>query len=81
MILAAGRGERLRPWTDHTPKPLLRVRGQPLIERHVIALVRAGIGRIVINLHGWDRRFASIWADGGRYGASITYSEERAAGP
>ena len=50
MILAAGRGERLRPLTDTTPKPLLRVRGQPLIERHVVALAHAGIRRIVINL-------------------------------
>ena len=50
MILAAGRGERMRPLTDATPKPLLQVRGQPLIERHVSALARAGIQRIVINL-------------------------------
>ena len=43
MILAAGRGERMRPLTDVTPKPLLQVHGQPLIERHVVHLVRAGI--------------------------------------
>ncbi|MGB6308321.1 MAG: sugar phosphate nucleotidyltransferase, partial [Steroidobacteraceae bacterium] len=50
MILAAGRGERLRPLTDTTPKPMLRVPGQPLIARHLVQLARAGIGRIVINL-------------------------------
>jgi len=50
MILAAGRGERMRPLTDTVPKPLLRVRGKPLIERLVEQLVDAGITRLVINL-------------------------------
>jgi MurNAc alpha-1-phosphate uridylyltransferase len=77
MILAAGRGERLRPMTDFTPKPLLQVRGQPLIERHVIGLVRAGIERIVINLAWLGAQIREYLADGGRYGAQIVYSEER----
>ena len=50
MILAAGRGERMRPLTDSVPKPLLEVGGEPLIERHLRALKRAGIVRITINL-------------------------------
>ena len=50
MILAAGRGERMRPLTDRTPKPLLPVRGKPLIEYHLERLARRGIVRIVINL-------------------------------
>ena len=50
MILAAGRGERMRPLTDSTPKPLLGVRGQPLIEWHVERWCAAGIDRLVINL-------------------------------
>lgn len=49
MILAAGRGERMRPLTDHTPKPLLSVRGQPLIEWHAQALARGGFTELVIN--------------------------------
>jgi MurNAc alpha-1-phosphate uridylyltransferase len=77
MILAAGRGERMRPLTDATPKPLLRVRGQPLIERHVIALVRAGVARIVINLAWLGAQIEDFLGDGARYGAKITYSEER----
>jgi len=77
MILAAGRGERLRPITDTTPKPLLRVRGQPLIERHVMALVRAGIERIVINLAWLGSQISDYLGDGARYGATITYSEEK----
>jgi MurNAc alpha-1-phosphate uridylyltransferase len=76
MILAAGRGERMRPLTDRTPKPLLRVRGQALIERHVVRLVAAGIGRIVINLAWLGEQIRDHLGDGARYGASITYSEE-----
>jgi N-acetyl-alpha-D-muramate 1-phosphate uridylyltransferase len=76
MILAAGRGERMRPLTDHTPKPLLRVQGQPLIERHVIGLVRAGIARIVINLAWLGAQIRGYLGDGARYGATIIYSEE-----
>ncbi len=76
MILAAGRGERMRPLTDRTPKPLLRVHGQPLIERHVIRLVAAGIPRIVINLAWLGEQIRSYLGDGSRYGASIAYSEE-----
>lgn len=50
MVLAAGRGERLRPLTDHCPKPLLEVQGKPLIIWHLEALARAGVGEVVINL-------------------------------
>jgi len=77
MILAAGRGERMRPLTDNTPKPLLRVHGRPLIERHVIGLVRAGLDRIVVNLAWLGPQISGYLGDGARYGAVITYSEER----
>ena len=76
MILAAGRGERMRPLTDSTPKPLLQVHGQPLIERHVMGLVRAGIPRIVINLAWLGAQIRDYLGDGARYGADIIYSEE-----
>ena len=77
MILAAGRGERLRPITDTTPKPLLRVRGQPLIERHVMGLARAGVERIVINLAWLGSQIREFLGDGARYGVAIVYSEEQ----
>jgi MurNAc alpha-1-phosphate uridylyltransferase len=77
MILAAGRGERLRPMTDTTPKPLLRVRGQPLIERHVMGLARAGVERIVINLAWLGSQISEFLGDGARYGVAIVYSEEQ----
>ena len=77
MILAAGRGERLRPMTDTIPKPLLRVRGQPLIERHVMGLARAGVERIVINLAWLGSQIREYLGDGSRYGAAIVYSEEQ----
>ena len=77
MILAAGRGERLRPMTDTTPKPLLEVRGQPLIERHVAALAAAGFERIVINLAWLGEQIREYLGDGARYGVNIVYSEER----
>jgi MurNAc alpha-1-phosphate uridylyltransferase len=77
MILAAGRGERLRPMTDTIPKPLLKVRGQPLIERHVAGLARAGIERIVINLAWLGSQIREYLGDGARYGVNIIYSEEQ----
>jgi N-acetyl-alpha-D-muramate 1-phosphate uridylyltransferase len=77
MILAAGRGERLRPMTDTTPKPLLRVRDQPLIERHVMGLVRAGVERIVINLAWLGAQISEYLGNGARYGAAIVYSDEQ----
>jgi MurNAc alpha-1-phosphate uridylyltransferase len=76
MILAAGRGERMRPLTDTTPKPLLRVHGQPLIERQVQSLVHAGIERVVINLAWLGSQIRDYLGDGARYGAAITYSDE-----
>jgi N-acetyl-alpha-D-muramate 1-phosphate uridylyltransferase len=76
MILAAGRGERMRPLTDTTPKPLLKVRGATLIERHVAALASAGIRRIVINLAWLGPQIREYLGDGARFGAVITYSEE-----
>jgi N-acetyl-alpha-D-muramate 1-phosphate uridylyltransferase len=76
MILAAGRGERMRPLTDATPKPLLKVRGETLIERHVAGLTSAGIRRIVINLAWLGPQIREYLGDGARFGAAITYSEE-----
>ena len=76
MILAAGRGERMRPLTDTTPKPLLAVHGESLIERHVRNLVRAGMERIVINLAWLGAQIRDRLGDGSRYGASIIYSDE-----
>jgi MurNAc alpha-1-phosphate uridylyltransferase len=78
MIFAAGRGERMRPLTDSTPKPLLKVRGRPLIVWHVLNLVRAGITDIVIN-HSWlGHMIEQELGDGSRYGARIVYSHEPA---
>jgi len=77
MILAAGRGERMRPLTDSTPKPLLRVHGRPLIEHHVLALARAGITRLVVNLAWLGSQLRGYLGDGSRYGVSIDYSDEQ----
>jgi N-acetyl-alpha-D-muramate 1-phosphate uridylyltransferase len=66
----------MRPLTDLSPKPLLRVHGQALIERHVVRLVSAGIDRIVINLAWLGSQIREYLGDGTRYGANITYSEE-----
>ncbi|HXP65926.1 MAG TPA: nucleotidyltransferase family protein [Steroidobacteraceae bacterium] len=76
MILAAGRGERMRPLTDRVPKPLLTVHGQPLIERHVVALADAGFTRLVINLAWLGTQIREHLGDGSRYGARIVYSDE-----
>ena len=76
MILAAGRGERMRPLTDTTPKPLLRVQGRPLIERHVERLAESGFERLVINLAWLGPMIRDYLGDGSRFGVSILYSEE-----
>jgi MurNAc alpha-1-phosphate uridylyltransferase len=76
MILAAGRGERMRPLTDRTPKPLLTVRGETLIERHVNALVKSGFTELVINLAWLGSQIRGHLGDGSRYGANIRYSDE-----
>jgi MurNAc alpha-1-phosphate uridylyltransferase len=76
MILAAGRGERLRPLTDRIPKPLLPVHGKPLIEYHLERLAQAGVGRIVINLAWLGRMIREALGDGSRFGVRIDYSEE-----
>ena len=76
MILAAGRGERMRPLTDHTPKPLLAVRGKPLIEWHLEALARAGIREVVINTAWLEDRLVAALGDGARFGLAIRYSME-----
>lgn len=76
MILAAGRGERMRPLTDHTPKPLLEVQGKPLIVHHIERLQAAGITDIVIN-HAWlGSQIEDYLGDGTQYGVSIVYSRE-----
>jgi len=79
MILAAGRGERLRPLTDITPKPLLEVRGKPLIVYHLEALARAGFTDVVINLSWLGEQIRSRLGDGADFGVNIEYSEEMQA--
>ncbi len=76
MILAAGRGERMRPLSDATPKPLLVVRGETLIERQVRSCARAGIRRIVVNLSWLGAQIRHTLHDGSRYGVEIVYSDE-----
>ena len=76
MILAAGRGERMRPLTDRVPKPLLPVAGKPLIVHHLEALSRAGFGEVVINLSWLGEQIRDLLGDGGDFGLSIAYSEE-----
>jgi N-acetyl-alpha-D-muramate 1-phosphate uridylyltransferase len=76
IILAAGKGERMRPLTDHTPKPLLEVGGKPLIAYHIERLVYAGITEIVINHARLGEKIEAALGDGTRYGATITYSPE-----
>ncbi|HYD81915.1 MAG TPA: nucleotidyltransferase family protein [Paucimonas sp.] len=79
MIFAAGRGERMRPLTDTCPKPLLKVRGRPLIVWHILNLVRAGITEIVINHAHLGHMFEETLGDGSRFGAKLLYSAEGTA--
>ena len=79
MILAAGRGERMRPLTDHTPKPLLPAGGRPLIEWHIRRLAAAGVRQLVIN-HAWlGAQIEQVLGDGNRLGVEIAYSPESTA--
>jgi len=79
MILAAGRGERMRPLTDHTPKPLLVVGGKPLIVWHIERLQAAGYGRIVINHAHLGQQIEAALGNGAAFGVSIEYSREVSA--
>ena len=76
IVLAAGRGERMRPLTDHTPKPLLQVRGKALIEWHLEALARAGVRDVVVNTAWLEDRFPTALGTGERYGLRLHYSME-----
>lgn len=79
MILAAGRGERMRPLTDHTPKPLLAVGGKPLIVWHIERLARAGITELVINHAHLGAQIEQALGHGAQWGVSIQYSPEKVA--
>lgn len=76
MLLAAGRGERLRPLTDNLPKPLIEIGGKPLIVHHIEALRAAGVARLVINLSWLGELIRQRLGDGSELGVSIAYSEE-----
>ena len=76
MILAAGRGERMRPLTDTLPKPLVVVRGAPLIEHHIRKLVAIGIKRVVINVSYLAEVLMAALGDGSRFGCELIYSLE-----
>ena len=76
MILAAGRGERMRPLTDRIPKPLLPVAGRPLIEHHIEALAQAGFRELVINHAHLGEQIEQALGDGRRWNLNITYSPE-----
>ena len=76
MILAAGRGERLRPLTESMPKALVEVRGRSLLERHLDAVKEAGVDTVVINLGWLGEQIADRIGSGSRYGLAVVYSPE-----
>ena len=76
MILAAGLGERMRPLTDRTPKPLLQVAGRPLIDYHLAGLAGAGVREVVINVSHLAEQVRDYCGDGSRWGLRIAYSPE-----
>jgi len=76
MLLAAGRGERMRPLTDRTPKPLLVVGGRPLVAWHLQALARAGVEEVIVNLSWLGGQIRAALGDGRQFGVRIRYSEE-----
>jgi NDP-sugar pyrophosphorylase family protein len=77
FVLAAGEGRRLRPLTDDVPKPMIPIRGRPILEHNVRMLARYGASEIVINLHHRGDTIRAHFGDGGRFGVKIEYSEER----
>jgi MurNAc alpha-1-phosphate uridylyltransferase len=77
MVLAAGRGERMRPLTDSQPKPLLRVAGKRLIEYHLERLAAGGFREVVVNTAWLGDMIPAALGSGGQYGLAITYSHER----
>lgn len=77
MVLAAGRGERMRPLTDSEPKPLLRVGGKRLIEYHLERLAAGGFREVVVNTAWLGDMIPAALGSGGQYGLAITYSHER----
>jgi len=79
MILAAGRGERLRPLTDKIPKPLIKVAGKSLIEYHIENLARSGIKEVIINTAWLAEKIHQQLDDGTKYGVNIQYSDEGTA--
>jgi MurNAc alpha-1-phosphate uridylyltransferase len=76
IVLAAGRGERMRPLTDTTPKPLLRVHGKPLIEWHLEALARAGVRDVVVNTAWLEEQIVESLGTGSRFELALRYSRE-----
>ncbi len=80
MILAAGRGERMRPLTDRVPKPLLEIDGKPLIVYHIETLAAAGFGEIVVNIAYLGEQIVDALGDGKEWGIPIRYSDERETG-
>ena len=78
LIFAAGKGERMRPLTEHTPKPLLKVRGKPLVEWHLERLAAAGVTDVVLNLAWLADCFEPALGDGARWGLRLHYSREGA---
>ena len=79
MILAAGRGERMRPLTDHCPKPLLPAGGKPLLQWHIEALAAVGITGIVINHAHLGQQIEDYFGDGSAFGVQLSYSAEATA--
>jgi N-acetyl-alpha-D-muramate 1-phosphate uridylyltransferase len=76
MILAAGKGRRMLPLSRTIPKPLLKVNGKPLIERHIERLIEAGFSQILINLYHLGEQIELNVGDGSRWGVEIVYSRE-----
>lgn len=78
LVFAAGKGERMRPLTEHTPKPLLAVRGKPLIAWHLEKLAAIGVRDVVVNTSWLADRFAPALGDGAHWGLRLHYSHEGA---